>query len=167
MGFWCDLADRSWTHSSTLRANHVNPLLLMQTKIPLGTREALQLHLQPQASQAPTFTASLEITPWHRQHQDPLRFWDVLPHLRRFPVQTLALWAAPSHIPASTQHRGTATARVRQPRLRTKAQAANSALWLRGYSSNDQKSTVANTHLSGFAATLTPLLNQQGQRHDS
>lgn len=89
MGFWCDLADRSWTHSSTLRANHLNPLLLMQTKIPLGTCEALQLHLPLQASRAPDLTAALEIPPWHRQHQDPLQFQAVLPHLGRFPVHAL------------------------------------------------------------------------------
>lgn len=44
-----------------------------------------------------------------------------------------------------------------------KAQAANSALWLHGYSSDDQENTAANAHLSGCEATLAPLLSWDTQ----
>lgn len=92
-----------------------------------------------------------------------------------------AVWAAASHTPApdrqggpcmlptptfgavSTQNRSGAAAWMQQPRPWGKAHAANSALRLHGYSSDDQKSTAANAHLFSFAATLAPLLSRHAQ----
>lgn len=50
---------------------------------------------------------------------------------------------------------------LQQPQPQGERKLATPALGLVGYSSDDQKSTAANAHLFGFAATLAPLLSRE------